>query len=271
MDTRIGHEFLKAGPGFGGSCFEKDILNLVYLCGFYKLDAVANYWQGVVDINNWQKSRISKLIVDYLFGNVSGKKITILGFAFKANTNDTRQSPSIQICRDLLLEGAEISIYDPKVEEDKIETDLKFISCQVDAKWSRKESIEEASKDSDAIVVLTDWQEFYSINWDFIYTIMRKPAWVFDTRSCINYEKAKKAGFNLWKLGKAMENNLNFNEKLQMVNVLKFKFFRIKIFNKILTRFIFYGVFKYYFYKSYFASPFVFSANNNCCISKSNI
>ena len=210
MDTRIGHEFLKAGPGFGGSCFEKDILNLVYLCGFYKLDAVANYWQGVVDINNWQKSRISKLIVDYLFGNVSGKKITILGFAFKANTNDTRQSPSIQICKDLLLEGAEISIYDPKVEEDKIETDLKFISCQVDAKWSRKESIEEASKDSDAIVVLTDWKEFYSINWDFIYKIMRKPAWVFDTRSCINYEKAKKAGFNLWKLGKAMENNSEF-------------------------------------------------------------
>ena len=210
MDTRIGQKFLKAGPGFGGSCFEKDILNLVYLCGFYKLDAVANYWQGVVDINNWQKSRISQLIVDYLFGNVSGKKITILGFAFKANTNDTRQSPSIQICKDLLLEGAEISIYDPKVEEDKIENDLKFISCQVDAKWYRKESIEEASKDSDAIVVLTDWKEFYSINWDFIYTIMRKPAWVFDTRSCINYEKAKKAGFNLWKLGKAMENNSEF-------------------------------------------------------------
>ncbi len=210
MDNRIGQQFLKAGPGFGGSCFQKDILNLVYLCEYYKLDDVANYWQGVVDINNWQKSRISKLILDYLFGNVSGKKITILGFAFKANTNDTRQSPSIQICKDLLLEGAEISIYDPKVEKDKIEDDLKFVSYQVETKWSRKDSIEEASKDSDAIVVLTEWEEFYNINWDFIYTIMRKPAWVFDTRSCINYQKANKAGFNVWTLGNAMENNSQF-------------------------------------------------------------
>jgi len=210
MDNRIGQKFLKAGPGFGGSCFQKDILNLVYLCEYYKLDDVANYWQGVVDINNWQKSRISKLILNYLFGNVSGKKITILGFAFKANTNDTRQSPSIQICKDLLLEGAEISIYDPKVEKDKIEDDLKFVSYQVETKWSRKDSIEEASKDSDAIVVLTEWEEFYNINWDFIYTIMRKPAWVFDTRSCINYQKANKAGFNVWTLGNAMENNSQF-------------------------------------------------------------
>ncbi len=211
MDTRIGQKFLKPGPGFGGSCFQKDILNLVYLCGYYKLDAVANYWQGVVDINNWQKSRISKLIVDYLFGNVAGKKITILGFAFKSNTNDTRQSPSIQICKDLLLEGAEISIYDPKVEEEKMENDLKFVSCEVEAEWQRKDSIEEASKDSDAIVVLTDWAEFNSINWEFIYTIMRKPSWVFDTRSCINYEKAKKAGFNVWMLGNSIENNSKFN------------------------------------------------------------
>ena len=207
MDTRIGHKFLKAGPGFGGSCFQKDILNLVYLCEYYKLDTVANYWQGVVDINNWQKSRISKLIVDNLFGNVSGKKITILGFAFKANTNDTRQSPSIKICKDLLLEGAEISIYDPKVEEDKMGNDLKLVPNQVDVKWYRKDSIKEASKDSDAIVVLTEWEEFSSINWNIIYEIMRKPAWVFDTRSCINSEQAKKAGFHVWNLGNAIEKN----------------------------------------------------------------
>ena len=108
--------FYHSGPGFGGSCFQKDILNLVYLSSFYKLEEVANYWQGVIDINNWQKSRISRLIVNYLFGNVSEKKIAILGFAFKANTNDTRESPSIDICNHLLEEGAYLSIYDPKVD-----------------------------------------------------------------------------------------------------------------------------------------------------------
>ena len=125
MDSRIGSKFLEPGPGFGGSCFQKDILNLVYLCNFYNLEEVANYWQSVLDINNWQKLRISKIIVNYLFGNVSGKKIAILGFAFKANTNDTRQSPSISICKDLIEEGAHLSIYDPKVEKYKIEKDLE--------------------------------------------------------------------------------------------------------------------------------------------------
>ena len=119
-DNRIGKDFLVPGPGFGGSCFEKDILNLVYLCEYYKLNEVAKYWQGVIEINNWQKSRIAKLIVNNLFGNVSGKKITILGFAFKANTNDTRKSPAITICKDLIEEGAFLSIYDPKVTKKQL-------------------------------------------------------------------------------------------------------------------------------------------------------
>ena len=213
MDSRIGDKFLKPGPGFGGSCFQKDILNLVYLCEYYKLDEVAKYWKGVVEINEWQKSRISKLIVDYLFGNVSGKKITILGFAFKANTNDTRESPSIQICKDLLLEGAEISIYDPKVEEDKIENDLKLSSSSKQnlndgsGSWKTFSSIKKASTNSDAIVVLTEWNEFNNINWNCLYELMRKPSWIFDTRSCINYAKAKKAGFNVWMLGNSLESN----------------------------------------------------------------
>ena len=129
------------------------------------------------------------------------KKIAILGFAFKSNTNDTRQSPSIQICKDLLLEGAEIAIYDPKVEEDKMENDLKSVSYEVEAKWKRNDSIEEATKDSDAIVVLTEWKEFYNINWDFIYTIMRKPSWVFDSRSIISQEEVIKANLNFWRIG----------------------------------------------------------------------
>ena len=206
MDSRIGSKFLKPGPGFGGSCFQKDILNLVYLCNFYNLEEVANYWQSVLDINKWQKLRISKIIVNYLFGNVSGKKIAILGFSFKANTNDTRQSPSISISKDLIEEGAHLSIYDPKVEEYKIQKDLENKQKYREAKFDYgtfevSPSIRDAAYKSDAIVILTEWEEFNSINWDEIYKLTRKPTWLFDTRACIDYEKAKKAGFNIWKLG----------------------------------------------------------------------
>ena len=206
MDTRIGEKFLSPGPGFGGSCFQKDILNLVYLSSFYKLEEVANYWQGVIDINNWQKSRISRLIVNYLFGNVSEKKIAILGFAFKANTNDTRQSPSIDICKDLLEEGAHLAIYDPKVESTKIIDDLQNDLNQIQVNkgygsWGIASSLMDAANGSDAIVLLTEWDEFLNINWKKLIKLMRKPAWVFDTRSCIDYKSARKAGLNVWKIG----------------------------------------------------------------------
>ncbi len=206
MDSRIGHKFLNPGPGFGGSCFQKDILNLVYLCNFYNLEEVANYWQSVLDINNWQKARISKIIVNYLFGNVSGKKITILGFAFKANTNDTRELPCIYICKDLLEEGANLSIYDPKVESYKIEKDLldkknNMVDNSEYGTWEICSSINDAAFKSDAIVLLTEWQEFHNIDWNNLYKSMRKPCWIFDTRSCIDYKKAKKAGFNIWEIG----------------------------------------------------------------------
>ena len=212
MDKRIGSKFLNPGPGFGGSCFQKDILNLVYLCNYYKLEEVANYWQGVLSINNWQKSRISKVIVNYLFGNVSGKTITILGFAFKANTNDTRQSPCISICKDLLEEGAHLSIYDPKVENYKIDNDLKTLQTEnqelgeneENGTWINCYSVEEAASQSDAIVILTEWEEFSLIDWERIIKLMRKPAWIFDTRACIDYGRAKKAGFNIWHIGNSL-------------------------------------------------------------------
>lgn len=209
MDKRIGSKFLNPGPGFGGSCFQKDILNLVYLCNYYKLEEVANYWQGVLSINNWQKSRISNVIVNYLFGNVSGKTITILGFAFKANTNDTRQSPCISICKDLLEEGARLSIYDPKVENYKIDNDLKTLQTEnqdlgENGTWINYSSVEEAASESDAIVILTEWKEFSLIDWERIIKLMRKPAWIFDTRACIDYVRAKKAGFNIWHIGNSL-------------------------------------------------------------------
>ena len=124
MDSRIGKYFLEAGPGFGGSCFKKDILNLIYICNHYGINEVASYWEKVIEINNWQQKRITKTILEKLYGNVAGKKITIFGFSFKANTNDTRESPAIKICKDLLEEGSFLSIFDPKVNPSQIAIDL---------------------------------------------------------------------------------------------------------------------------------------------------
>ena len=125
-DTRIGSKFLDSGPGFGGSCFKKDILNLVYLAEYFDLHEVANFWEGVVNINNWHQKRLTKIVLKNLYNTLSGKKIVILGFAFKANTNDTRESAAISICKDLIDEGADLIIHDPKVCPEQIEKDLKI-------------------------------------------------------------------------------------------------------------------------------------------------
>jgi len=203
-DSRIGEKFLNPSPGFGGSCFQKDILNLIYLCEFYKLDEVANYWQSVLNINNWQKLRISKIVVNKLFGNISDKKISILGFAFKANTNDTRNSPCIDICNDLIEEGANLSIYDPQVDSDQIAKDLN-LNCREKGKdkgsWEFCNSLEESAYNSHAILVLTEWDEFKNIDWEKIYKIMKKPCWLFDARFCTTSKNLLKIGFNYWGLG----------------------------------------------------------------------
>jgi UDPglucose 6-dehydrogenase len=205
-DSRIGSRFLDSGPGFGGSCFKKDILNLVYLSRHFGLDEVANFWEVVVSLNNWHQHRISKLIVKNLFGTVSGKKICVLGFAFKANTNDTRESAAINICKDLIEEGAILSIYDPKVFPIQIEQELNQRQSNksndnYQGGWFFSKSTEDAAIDTDAIVVLTEWEEFKKINWKTISKNMRKPSWVFDTRSIINSKEAKLFGLNVWKLG----------------------------------------------------------------------
>tara|TARA_B100001769_G_C22102008_1_gene595022 strand:+ start:511 stop:1938 length:1428 start_codon:yes stop_codon:yes gene_type:complete len=206
-DSRIGNKFLSSGPGFGGSCFKKDILNLVYLCSFYGLNEVSNYWQQVILLNDWQQKRISHLIIQSLFGTLAEKKIGILGFSFKANTNDTRQSPAIKICRDLLEEGAELSIYDPKVSMETINFELTNTSISQDESKSYNnkikvcESIEDVAVDADAIVVITDWLQFKNIDWKTISKLMRKPSWVFDTRNCIDDNQCLKANINVWKLG----------------------------------------------------------------------
>ncbi len=206
MDSRIGSLFLEAGPGFGGSCFKKDILNLIYICNHYGLKEVASYWEKVISINDWQQERITKIILEKMFGNISGKKISIFGFAFKANTNDTRESPAIKICKDLLEEGSFLSIFDPKVGIEQISSDLEIDSqnnnsLKNNGSWEHALSIEGAVENSDAIVILSNWKDFCDLNYELLIKNMRRPSWIFDTRNTINVEKAIYEGFNVWTLG----------------------------------------------------------------------
>ena len=206
FDRRIGPNFLSAGPGFGGSCFKKDILNLVYLSKFYGLNEVAEYWEQIIKINNWQKNRISKLIVEKLFGTVALKKIVILGFAFKANTNDTRESPAIDIVKDLIENGAQIVISDPKVKASQICKDLSLEENKKESSseigyWKFSEDIYEAVENSDAIVFLTEWNEYKKLDWQKISYKMRPPSWVFDARSITNEGEIRKVGLNFWSVG----------------------------------------------------------------------
>ena len=200
-DSRIGPKFLTAGPGFGGSCFQKDILNLVYLCRYYGLEDVASYWEQVVTLNTWQQHRISRLMVNRLFGTISGKRIAVLGFAFKANTNDTRESPAIQVCLDLLEEGACLAIVDPKVREGQIGIDLGKPAGQGEGNWQLVDSVEAAAEGADALVLLTEWQQFAQINWPAVAALRRQPAWLFDSRAKADGAAARAAGLNVWTLG----------------------------------------------------------------------
>ena len=199
-DSRIGPKFLNAGPGFGGSCFQKDILNLVYLCRHFGLPDVADYWESVVALNTWQQHRIARLVVQKLFGTVTGKRLAILGFAFKADTNDTRESPAIRICRDLLEEGAQLAIHDPKVTAQQIARDLQQeASPQPDVlsgtgSWAEACSVEEAVTGADAVLVLTEWQHYKVLNWMALAALMRKPAWLFDARAVTDPEQVRGGG-----------------------------------------------------------------------------
>jgi len=200
-DSRIGPKFLKASVGFGGSCFQKDILNLVYLCESFGLPEVAAYWQSVVSINDWQKSRFATRIVKSLFNTVAGKRIAIWGFAFKKDTNDTRESAAIAICRDLLTEMAEVVVYDPKVPADQIRRDV----LGPDGKNDRLvivDSAESAAKDAHAIAVVTEWDEFKTIDFSEVYENMPKPAFLFDGRNLLDLEKLRTIGFTASAIGK---------------------------------------------------------------------
>ena len=204
-DKRIGEKFLSSGPGFGGSCFQKDILNLVYLCKYYGLDKVSNYWEQVLTVNNWQKHRIASLIVEKLFGTVTNKKIALFGFAFKANTNDTRESPSISIAKDLIANGANLMITDPQVLPFQIEKELSIEQSESfsdnSGSWQFTKSLNECVKDADAIVILTAWEEYKNLDFQEFHKLMRKPSWVFDTRKIVSRNSLKETGIKFWQVG----------------------------------------------------------------------
>ena len=200
-DSRIGTRFLQSGPGFGGSCFQKDILNLVYLCRHYGLSEVANYWQQVVELNRWQHQRISRLVVKNLFNTVAGKRIALLGFAFKADTNDTRESPAIQIAKELLEEGAELAIHDPKVSPGQMSRELGLNPAEGEGCWHAVDSPQSACRGADACLLLTEWKQYSELDWGEIAAVMRRPAWVFDTRAIANADAAKASGLKVWRVG----------------------------------------------------------------------
>ncbi|MDA8564221.1 UDP-glucose 6-dehydrogenase [Mariniblastus sp.] len=214
-DSRIGPKFLKASVGFGGSCFQKDILNLVYLCEHFGLPEVAQYWEQVIKMNDYQKYRFSTRIVKKMFNTVSNKKIAIWGFAFKKDTNDTRESAAIYICRDLLEERAKLTIYDPKVNIDQIRADLEYLIAGPNGELTESErellqnnitvanSAEEAADGAHAIALMTEWDEFKEVNFETIYQSMMKPAFVFDGRNLLDNQALAEIGFDIESIGKS--------------------------------------------------------------------
>lgn len=198
-DSRIGPKFLKSSVGFGGSCFQKDILNLVYLCEHFGLPDVAAYWNGVIEMNDYQKHRFARRVVSTLFNTVSDKKIAVLGFAFKKDTNDTRESAAIYICSDLLDEQAALSIYDPKVSDEQIRRDLNIDSA--DARVTVCQDAYEATRDAHAILVLTEWDAFKELDYQKIFDSMHQPAFLFDGRNLLDLEALRKIGFEASGIG----------------------------------------------------------------------
>lgn len=204
-DSRIGNKFLKASVGFGGSCFQKDILNLVYICKSFGLNEVADYWEQVIIMNDHQKRRFSLKIVSTLYNTVSDKKITFLGWAFKKDTNDTRESAAIYVADDLINEQANIAVFDPKVDHKQIMSDLNYLETRTSEENEKRvvsfSDPYEACKNSHAIAVLTEWDEFKCYDWQKIYHSMLKPAFLFDGRNILDASKMRGIGFVFQSIG----------------------------------------------------------------------
>jgi len=206
-DSRIGPKFLKSSVGFGGSCFQKDILNLVYLCEYFGLPEAAAYWEQVIILNDYQKRRFAMNIIQTLFNTVSGKKIAMLGWAFKKDTNDTRESAAIYVSDHLLNDMANVWVYDPKVPEKAMYEDLDYLETR--SKDENRKLLKvvndpyEACKGAHAIAVITEWDEFKKYDWKRIYDGMMKPAFIFDGRNILDHKKLMEIGFKVKAIGKS--------------------------------------------------------------------
>jgi len=206
-DSRIGSKFLNASVGFGGSCFQKDILNLVYIARSYGLTEVADYWEQVIIANDYQKSRFAEHIISSLYNTISGKKIVLYGWAFKKDTNDTRESPAIAVADALLAENAEILVYDPKVSAERIYADLDYLDTRSPEENRKLLKVSndpiKATEKAHAIAILTEWDEFITYDWKSIYEQMLKPAFVFDGRRLLKNDIMDSIGFNYYKIGQS--------------------------------------------------------------------
>ena len=207
FDSRIGSKFLNSSVGFGGSCFQKDILNLVYIARSFGLPEVADYWEQVIIMNDYQKKRFAENIITTLYNTVSGKKIVFYGWAFKKDTNDTRESAAIYVADALLDEQAEIVVYDPKVPAERIYADLDYLNTRSPEENRRLLKVvkdpSNAVEDAHAIAVLTEWDEFKTYDWKAIYDKMLKPAFVFDGRRLLDKEEMETLGFDYYKIGQS--------------------------------------------------------------------
>lgn len=206
-DSRIGPKFLNSSVGFGGSCFQKDILNLVYIARSYGLQEVADYWEQVIIMNDYQKRRFAENIITTLYNTVSGKKIVFYGWAFKKDTNDTRESAAIYVADALLDEKAEIIVYDPKVPEEQVYADLDYLNTR--SPEENRQLLKVVSDPMDAVVdahavaILTEWDEFKSYDWQEIHNRMLKPAFLFDGRRILDKDKMDTLGFQFYKIGQS--------------------------------------------------------------------
>merc|ERR1711871_308441 len=204
-DPRIGPKFLQASVGFGGSCFQKDILNLVYLCESYGLRECAEYWNWVVQMNEYQKSRFSLNMVRSMFNTATGKKIAILGFAFKKDTGDTRETASAFVCRDLMQERAKLHVYDPQVKREQMMIEFDYtlnVNKTTEPDLGKliitEDDVYAACDGAHAIAILTEWDEFKTLDYERIYKGMAKPAFVFDGRNIVDIEKLRDIGFEVY-------------------------------------------------------------------------
>lgn len=202
-DSRIGPKFLKASIGFGGSCFKKDILNLVYLCESYGLQIPADYWRSVVTMNDYQETRFVTNMLRNMFNTIAGKRIAVFGFAFKADTGDTRESPAIKVCRKLASEHAKVVVSDPQAMENA-KLEMPELADEIEF----QEDPYAAAEGSHAVAILTDWKEYKELDYKRIYDSMAKPAFLFDGRNMLDHQALFDMGFEVYSIGKGLKTHL---------------------------------------------------------------